>query len=74
MSKPAILLIGGVTHVQKEWEECSSFAVLKEYTGKTREDFLADCASGEWNDVVALYRSNESTSVRIPHAYSKTHN
>jgi hypothetical protein len=29
MSKPAVLLIGGVTHVQKEWEECASFAQLK---------------------------------------------
>jgi len=29
MSKPAVLMIGGVTHTQKEWEECSSFAVLK---------------------------------------------
>ena len=27
--KPAVLLIGGVTHVKKEWEECSSFAELK---------------------------------------------
>jgi hypothetical protein len=31
MAKSAVLLIGGVTHVQKEWEECSSFAVLKVY-------------------------------------------
>lgn len=29
MGKPAVLLIGGVTHVKKEWEECSSFATLK---------------------------------------------
>ena len=29
MSKPAALLIGGVTHVQKEWEECATFAELK---------------------------------------------
>lgn len=29
MPKPAVLMIGGVTHVKKEWEECSSFALLK---------------------------------------------
>ena len=29
MSKPAVLLIGGVTHVQKEWKECAAFAELK---------------------------------------------
>jgi D-3-phosphoglycerate dehydrogenase len=29
MSRPTVLLIGGITHVQKEWQECSSFAELK---------------------------------------------
>jgi glyoxylate reductase len=80
MSKPAVLMIGGVTHSQKEWEECASFATLKvspplehlgprtndeqTFTGTTREEFLKECESGTYNDVVALYRSNDSTSVR----------
>lgn len=29
MSKPAVLLIGGLTHVKKEWDDCASFADLK---------------------------------------------
>jgi hypothetical protein len=29
MGKPAALLIGGITHAKKEWEECGSFAELK---------------------------------------------
>jgi hypothetical protein len=29
MGKPAVLLIGGITHAKKEWEECGSFAELK---------------------------------------------
>ena len=29
MSKPSALLIGGVTHVEKEWQECASFANLR---------------------------------------------
>jgi glyoxylate reductase len=62
-SKPAVLLIGGVTHVKKEWEECSSFAELKSFEGKTREEFLEKCKDGSYADVVAIYRSNESTSV-----------
>lgn len=66
MPKPAVLMIGGVTHVKKEWEECSSFALLKEYTGKTKADFIRNCESGEWNNVVALYRSNESTNITGP--------
>ncbi|RDW91617.1 hypothetical protein BP5796_02782 [Coleophoma crateriformis] len=66
MSKPACLLIGGITHAQKEWEECASFAALKKFEGKTRPEFLQDCSSGNFNDVVAIYRSNESTSLTGP--------
>jgi hypothetical protein len=29
MSKPGALLIGGLTHAKKEWEDCASFADLK---------------------------------------------
>lgn len=29
MAKPAVLLIGGLSHARKEWEECASFATLK---------------------------------------------
>jgi hypothetical protein len=29
MAKPAVLLIGGITHAKKEWQECASFATLK---------------------------------------------
>lgn len=42
----------------------------QEYTGKTKADFLRDCESEEWKDIVALYRSNESTSVRLVPAIS----
>lgn len=63
MSKPAILLIGNITHAKKEWEACCSFAELKTFTGTTREEFIANCDNGTWKDVVAIYRSNESTSL-----------
>jgi hypothetical protein len=36
---------------------------LQTFTGTTREEFLKECASGAYDDIVALYRSNESTSV-----------
>jgi len=52
--------------VKKEWEECSSFAELKTFTGTTRAEFLEKCADGSYSDVVALYRSNESTSLTGP--------
>jgi len=79
MGKPAVLLIGNITHVKKEWEECGSFAELKAwillryaispadfgqtFNGKTREEFLKACEDGSYSDVVAINRSNESTAV-----------
>ncbi|KAL2073875.1 hypothetical protein VTL71DRAFT_11201 [Oculimacula yallundae] len=64
MGKPTLLLIGDLTHTQKEWSEFSSFAELKEFSGsKTRADFLKELESGSYNDVVALYRSNDSTKI-----------
>lgn len=35
----------------------------KEFQGKTREEFIDDCASGKFNQVVAIFRSNESTAL-----------
>ncbi|KAE9377541.1 putative hydroxyisocaproate dehydrogenase [Stipitochalara longipes BDJ] len=66
MGKPAVLLIGNITHVRKEWEECGSFAELKTFTGTTRQEFLTACEDGSYNDVVAIYRSNESTALTGP--------
>ncbi|KAH8778016.1 D-isomer specific 2-hydroxyacid dehydrogenase [Hyaloscypha finlandica] len=64
--KPAVLLIGAITHVKKEWEECGAFAELKIFTGATRQEFLKACEDGSYSDVVAIYRSNESTSLTGP--------
>ncbi|EHY57598.1 4-methyl-2-oxopentanoate reductase A [Exophiala dermatitidis] len=66
MSKPTVLLIGDLTHTNKEWEAFSSKYELKEFRKGTREQFLANCKSGEYDGVVALYRSNTSTSQTGP--------
>ncbi|EME84252.1 uncharacterized protein MYCFIDRAFT_133438 [Pseudocercospora fijiensis CIRAD86] len=60
------LLIGNLAHARKEWEALKSIAELKEYETGTREDFIAKCKAGEFDDVVGLYRSNDSTSVTGP--------
>lgn len=65
MSK-AILLIGGVTHIEKEWSECASIGTLLEFEGTTRDEFLNDCRSGKYDQVVAIFRSNESTALTGP--------
>lgn len=66
MGRTAILLIGNLTHVRKEWNDCAGFAELMEFEGKTREEFVRACEDGSYNDVVGIYRSNESTSVHHP--------
>ncbi|EXJ90126.1 D-3-phosphoglycerate dehydrogenase [Capronia epimyces CBS 606.96] len=66
MSKPTVLLIGGLTHVNKEWEEYGSKYVLKEFRKGTRAQFLSNCKNGEYDGIVALYRSNHSVSQTGP--------
>lgn len=61
MENPAILLIGAIDHVQKEWESFEDIAELKTYGGKSREDFVQEINQGKYANVVAIYRSNAST-------------
>ena len=61
MSQRAALLIGKLSHAQKEWQQCSQVASkLHEYPDGNREDFISKCKSGEFDGVHALYRSNDS--------------
>jgi D-3-phosphoglycerate dehydrogenase len=61
MPSQAALLIGEITHARPEWEQLSSTLTLKEFPSGTREQFLANCKNGEYDDVVVIYRSNVST-------------
>ena len=64
MSQRAALLIGKLSHTQKEWKECAQVASkLYEYPEGGREDFISKCKSGEFENVFALYRSNDSNSI-----------
>lgn len=38
-----------------------AYLVVKEFPSGTREQFLANCKNGEYDDVVVIYRSNVST-------------
>ena len=38
----------------------------QEFPSGTREDFIQNCKSGQYDDVVAIYRSNASNKVGIP--------
>jgi glyoxylate reductase len=64
MSQRAALLIGKLTHTNKEWQECAQVASkLYEYPDGSREDFISKCKSGEFDNVFALYRSNDSNPI-----------
>lgn len=64
MSQRAALLIGKLTHTNQEWKECAQVASkLHEYPDGNREDFLSKCKSGEFDNVFALYRSNDSNPI-----------
>jgi len=64
MSQRAALLIGKLSHAQKEWQQVSQVASkLHEYPDGNREDFLAKCKSGEFDGIYALYRSNDSNPI-----------
>ncbi|KAI9369753.1 D-isomer specific 2-hydroxyacid dehydrogenase [Aspergillus egyptiacus] len=63
---PGALLIGGITHARKEWEDLSSILSLKEFPEGSREDFLRNLKDGQYDDVQAIYRSNASTKFTGP--------
>ena len=57
------LLIGGITYAQKEWQELSFSFPLQHYAAGSRDDFIHRCRTGEYNDITAIYRSNEWTRI-----------
>jgi lactate dehydrogenase-like 2-hydroxyacid dehydrogenase len=64
MSQRAALLIGAIDHARKEWQDVEKIASkLYEYPEGSREDFLSKCRNGEFKDVYALYRSNQSNGL-----------
>lgn len=66
MSKPTVLLIGDLDHTNKDWEALSSKFTLKEFRKGSRDQFISNLKSGEYDGVVGLYRSNTSVAVTGP--------
>ncbi|KAI5780444.1 D-isomer specific 2-hydroxyacid dehydrogenase [Geopyxis carbonaria] len=67
MSKPKVLLLGKIHHIDSnaEWERLQSSGLFEVLTPKstTRADFLAECASGAFDGTVAAYRTFASVSI-----------
>jgi hypothetical protein len=43
----------------------NTYLKMQEYTTGSRTGFIQSCQAGEFDGVEAIYRSNESTAVRI---------
>jgi len=63
MAKPKVLLLGEIEHAHEQWNALSDIAELVEPKAKTREDFIEECSSGSFEDVVAAYRTFASVSM-----------
>lgn len=48
---------------KKEWESLSSIGDLIEPKAKNREEFIKECQSGAFDEVVAIYRTFVSVAV-----------
>jgi glyoxylate reductase len=64
MSQRAALLVGPLTQTRKEWEQIGQIASkLYEYPDGSREDFISKCKNGDFEDLFAMYRSNDSNNM-----------
>ena len=66
VAKTAALLIGDIAHAKPEWEALSRVAKLLVYPSGSREGFLSQCKRGEYDHVIGIYRSNDSTTITGP--------
>ncbi|KAI1759910.1 D-isomer specific 2-hydroxyacid dehydrogenase [Hypoxylon sp. FL1150] len=65
-ARPAVLLIGVLTHSNDAWAALSSKYTLLEFRSGTREEFLENCRNGTYDAVRGCYRSNSSVAVTGP--------
>ncbi|KAF8249292.1 hypothetical protein K440DRAFT_599020 [Wilcoxina mikolae CBS 423.85] len=62
-TKPKILLLGTIRHAHKEWASLSSIATLITPTSTNRAEFIRECQSPHFSNVVAAYRTFASASI-----------
>jgi lactate dehydrogenase-like 2-hydroxyacid dehydrogenase len=59
-----------ITDIEGGHRQCDKYKFgadsVQEFQSGSREEFLSTLRAGEYDDVVAIYRSNESTSVTGP--------
>ncbi|KAI1431908.1 D-isomer specific 2-hydroxyacid dehydrogenase [Xylaria sp. CBS 124048] len=63
---PTVLCISTISDAAEEWQALSSKYTQLQFNSGTREDFLANCRNGVYDDVVGCYRSGGSTRFTGP--------
>ncbi|KKK25114.1 glyoxylate reductase, partial [Aspergillus ochraceoroseus] len=63
ISKPKVLLLGGIVHAHKTWESLGEIAELVTPTATNRAEFIEECKSGKLDGVVVAYRTFDSATI-----------
>lgn len=63
MAKPSVLLLGKIDHAHKEWATISEIATVVEPKSTTRAEFIEECKSGAFDEVVVAYRTFGSAAL-----------
>ncbi|QSZ29044.1 hypothetical protein DSL72_003554 [Monilinia vaccinii-corymbosi] len=63
MGKPHILLLGQIDHAKEEWNALSNIGELLEPKARSRPEFIEECKSGRFDNVVAISRTFTSVAI-----------
>ncbi|RDW66276.1 NAD(P)-binding Rossmann-fold containing protein [Coleophoma cylindrospora] len=63
MAKPQVLLLGAIDHATEAWSSLSSIADIIEPKSRSRAEFIEECKSGAFANVVAAYRTFPSVAI-----------
>ncbi|CAD0095069.1 unnamed protein product, partial [Aureobasidium vineae] len=63
MSKPKVLQLGEIVLAHDKWEQLTDVAEIVTPKATNREEFIAECKSGRFDDVIAAYRTFPSVSI-----------
>ncbi|KAG6021924.1 hypothetical protein E4U41_002363 [Claviceps citrina] len=61
--RPGVLMIGDIHHAHAEFDTLSDVADVTQVTSGSREEFLRDCDTGKYNNVVAISRTFDSVTI-----------
>ncbi|RDW71931.1 NAD(P)-binding Rossmann-fold containing protein-2 [Coleophoma crateriformis] len=63
MAKPQVLLLGAIDHATEAWSSLSSIADIIEPKSRSRVEFIEECKSDAFANVVAAYRTFPSVAI-----------